>query len=147
MQFLRKILAVGVVALLGLPACVYAQDSSNTAPSNTMSAPQEAYPLLYTLNAEYGDLVKSVNGYHITLHVVAPKVVYKNAAGKSGMVAVRQFVKHLQNKRAVIKADVSGVQSGKNSGQKAFYASFTLSKVVLSSREYILRFEAEPLKP
>jgi hypothetical protein len=144
MHFFGKFLAVGVMGFLALHNLAFAE-STTTSP-NSISSPKESYPLLYTVNSQYAILVKSLNGYHITFHGVAPKVAFKNAADKTGVVSMKQFVKYLQNKTAVIKGDVTGVQTNdKTIGQATFNASFTLSKPVLSTRDNILRFEAEPL--
>jgi len=146
MQFLGKALAAGVIGWLSLQNIAYAEAPDTTTSPNSISSPKQSYSLLYTVNSQYAILVKSINGYHITFHGVAPKIAFKNAADKTGVVSVQQFVKYLQHKSAVIKGDVTGVQTNnKTVGQATFNASFTLSKPVLSTRDNILRFEATPL--
>jgi hypothetical protein len=144
MRNFKKFLVVGLLAWQ-VGAVAHATTANVSTP---ISAPKQSYPLLYTVNAKFAGLVRSVNGYHITLHGTEPQVVFKNAEGKSGVVSIQQFVKYLQNKSAVIKADVTGVQvNQKNMGQETFNSSFILSKVVLSTRDNILRFEATPENP
>jgi hypothetical protein len=144
MHFFGKVLVAGVISFLALQNIAHAEVTTTT--PNAISSPKESYPLLYTVNSQYAIVVKSLNGYHITFHGVAPNVAYKNAADKTGEVSMKQFVKYLQHKTAVIKGDVTGVQTNnKTIGQATFNASFTLSKPILSTQDNILRFEAEPL--
>lgn len=125
--------SIAILSAFGLITPAVSIDKPEIAyTSENIAVPHKIYPLLYTLHARKGLLMKDKQGiYKLSLREIDKNVIYQFAmpTRPSGLTKLNEFIELWQSKHpAVVEADVTGLQQdNKTVGHNQVYIRANLS--------------------
>lgn len=134
-----------LITLLGSIQLTATEESVQTNTPSGIASPRNAYPLLFTINADNAFLIKKNDQhYELILEDIYKNIVYTYSYPhkKNGILSTDKFINAWKLMNREVTADVTGIQINPNTiGHTQFYASVLLKNPIQNTKMGEIAFD------